>query len=47
MRARTCANRNLTFDLQAENSGPSGGPALFYSQGDPDNWSDPCAFTRQ
>jgi hypothetical protein len=42
-----CANWNLTFDLQAENSGPPGSPALFYYQGDPDDWSDQYAFTRQ
>jgi hypothetical protein len=45
--ADECANWDLTFDLQAENSAPSGGPALFYYQGDPDNWSDQYAFTRQ
>jgi hypothetical protein len=45
--ADECANWNLTFDLQAETSGPSGGPALFYYQGDPDNWSDQYACTRQ
>jgi len=42
-----CANSNLTFELQAENPGPSGSPALFYYQGDPDDWSDQYAFTRQ
>lgn len=42
-----CANLNLTFDLQAESPGPSGGPALFYYLGDPDEWSDQYAFTRQ
>jgi hypothetical protein len=35
-----CPNWNLTFDLQAESTGPSGGPALFYYRGDPDDWSD-------
>jgi hypothetical protein len=42
-----CTNWNLTFDLQAESPGPSGGPALFYYRGDPDDWSDQYAFTRQ
>jgi hypothetical protein len=42
-----CTNLNLTIDLQAESSSPSGGPALFYYQGDPDDWSDQYAFTRQ
>jgi hypothetical protein len=42
-----CAGSNLTFDLQAETSSPSGGPALFYYLGDPDNWSDQYAFSRQ
>jgi hypothetical protein len=42
-----CANCNLTFDLQAEKLRPSGGPALFYYQGDPDDWSDQYAFTWQ
>jgi hypothetical protein len=45
--ARECTNLNLTFDLQAESSGPSGRPALFYYLGDPDDWSDQYAFTRQ
>jgi hypothetical protein len=44
---RGCTNRNLTFDLQAESPGPSGGPALFYYRGDPDDWSDQYAFTHQ
>lgn len=42
-----CGNQVLTFDLQAENPGPSGGPALFYYLGDPDDWADQYAFTRQ
>ncbi len=42
-----CTNWKLTFDLQAERPGPSGGAALFYYLGDPDNWSDQYAFTRQ
>jgi hypothetical protein len=42
-----CTNWNLTFDLQAEIPGPSGGPALFHFRGDPDDWSDQYAFTRQ
>jgi hypothetical protein len=45
--ASGCTNWNLTFDLQAESPGPSGGPALFYYRGDPDDWSDQYAFTRQ
>jgi hypothetical protein len=45
--ASECASQNLTFDLQAENPGPSGGRALFYYLGDPDDWSNQYAFTRQ
>ncbi len=45
-RGSRCRNWNLTFDLQAESRGPSGGPALFYYQGDPDDWSDQYAFSR-
>lgn len=45
--AGECAYQNLTFDLQAENPGPSGGRALFYYLGDPDDWSNQYAFARQ
>jgi hypothetical protein len=45
--ASGCGNQVLTFDLLAENPGPSGGPALFYYLGDPDDWGDQYAFTRQ
>jgi hypothetical protein len=41
------AGSTKTFDLQAETSSPSGGPALFYYLGDPDDWSNQYAFTRQ
>jgi len=44
---RDCTTLNLTFGLQAESQGPSGSPALFYYLGDPDDWSDQYAFTRQ
>lgn len=44
--ATGCANQNLTFDLQAETSSPSGGPALFWYLGDPDSWSNQYAFVR-
>jgi len=43
----TFADSTQTFDLQAETSSPSGGPALFYYLGDPDDWSNQYAFTRQ
>lgn len=43
----TFANSTETFVLQAEKSGPSGGPVLSYYRGDPDDWSDQYAFTRQ
>jgi hypothetical protein len=45
--ASACGNQVLTFDLQAENPGPSGRPALFYYLGDPDDWADQYAFSRQ
>lgn len=43
----TFTNSTQTFVLQAEKASPPGGPALFYYRGDPDDWSDQYAFTRQ
>jgi hypothetical protein len=42
-----CMAQDMTFNLQAEASSPSGGPALFYYLGDPDDWSDQYAFLRE
>jgi hypothetical protein len=42
-----CTGRTMSFDLQAESSSPSGGPALFYYLGDPDDWSDQYPFVRE
>ncbi|HYK69775.1 MAG TPA: hypothetical protein VEV45_17655 [Streptosporangiaceae bacterium] len=43
----TFAGSTQNFDLQAETVSLSGGPALFYYLGDPDDWSRQYAFTRQ
>lgn len=44
-----CAGYASSFFLQAETASPSGsgGPALFYYRGDPDDWAGQYAFTRQ
>ena len=36
-----------SLPVQAESSSPSGSPALIYYLGDPDDWSNQYAFTRQ
>jgi hypothetical protein len=46
--ANVCGDYAFSFDLLAEASSPSGsgGPALFYYTGDPDDWAGQYAFTR-